>query len=130
MNKPLTFLLLSLIIVFSSCQKNEYIVPNRTIVTQINGVDWRSNDGGRTFVTRIDMPEIDNYFNENGAAIVFVSFGTVEYEQIPQVFDGVSYRYTTRPGEIAITIENATGEGIVKAPRGPMDVKIILIDSQ
>ena len=130
MKKALSLLILSIVLVISACEKTEYVVPNRTIVTLVNPGDWRSTNGGRSYEASIDMPEIDEYFNENGAAIVFVSFGEVPYEQIPQVFKGVSYRYSTRPGQIVLSLESATGEGTINPPGDAMDVKIILIDSQ
>ena len=130
MKKALILLIFPLVLFVSACQKNEYIVPNRTILTLVEPGDWRSTNGGRSFEANIEMPEIDEYFNENGAALVFISFGVVEYDQIPQVFDGFSYRYSTRPGRIVITIEDATGTGVIPPPTGDMDVKIVLIDSQ
>lgn len=130
MKRALILLILPLVLFVSACQKNEYIVPNRTILTQVSANSWRTLDNQVTYEATIDMPEIDEFFNENGAALVFVSFGVVAYDQIPQVFNGVSYRYSMRPGEIIITIESATGTGTVTRPEGPMDVKVVLIDSQ
>lgn len=130
MKRNLLLLILPIVLFVTSCQKNEYVIPNRTIVTSVSPGNWTTNDQGRTYRAGIDMPEIDEFFNENGAAVVFVSFGTVAYEQIPQVFNGVSYRYTTRPGQIVITIESSNGTGTVNPPSGPMDVKIVLIESQ
>jgi hypothetical protein len=130
MKKILLLLILPILLFVTACQKTEYVIPNRTILTEVRIDDWKTTDLERTYSASIDMPEIDNFFNENGAALVYVSFGTVGYEQIPQVFEGVSYRYVTRPGQIIITIENSDGEGRVFPPEVPMDVKIILIDSQ
>ncbi len=130
MKKIVLFLILPVLLFVVGCQENESIVPNRTILTQIRAGDWVTTDNGITYNTSIDMPEIDDYFNERGAALVYVSFGSVDYEQIPQVFTGISYRYITRPGMIVITIENSDGTGTVRPPGSAMDVKIVLIDSE
>src|SRR5690606_26675650 len=111
------------------CEK-KYVVPNRTILDQIAPGRWVAGDNGQTFSVGIPMPEIDDYFNEYGAAIVYVSFGTIDYEAITQVFDGVSYHYVTKPGQIVITIESSDGIEPVNPPDIAMDVKIVLIDSK
>ena len=74
------------------------------------------------------MPEIDDYFNHNGGVFVYISFDNETYEQVPQVYNGVSYSYITRPGEIVMEIQSSDGIGTVTPP-GAVRMKIILIDS-
>ena len=127
MNRSLIFMCLSLIIFAAGCKK-EMIVPNRTIITTLNSGSWIQNDGGRTYTAAIDMPEIDNYFNDHGGVLVYISFDNGTYEQVPQVYNGVSYSYITRTGQIVLEIQSSDGLGTVTPP-GTVKVKIVLIDS-
>ena len=104
------------------------IVPNRTIITTLNSGSWIKNDGGRNYTAAIDMPEIDNYFNDHGGVLVYISFDNGTYEQVPQVYNGVSYSYITRTGQIVLEIQSSDGLGTVTPP-GTVKVKIVLIES-
>jgi len=127
MKKPI--LLLSIILLFfgAGCKK-EQIVPNRTIHTTLNASNWIKLDGGRAYTASINMPEIDNYFNDYGGVLVYVSFENGTYEQIPQVYNGVSYSYLTRSGQIVMEIQSSDGIGTISPP-GTIKVKIVLIES-
>lgn len=125
----LLLITLPLIILISSCQKNEYVVPNRTIITELKPGNWITSDNGRTYSAAIDMPEIDNYFNERGGVLVYASFGNQVFEQLPQVYDGVAYSYTTQPGQIVIDVQSSDGIVIIENPPGSMTIKIVLIES-
>ena len=127
MKRSLIFICLSLIISIAGCKK-EMIVPNRTIITTLNSVNWVQNSGGRTYTATINMPEIDNYFNDHGAVLVYISFENGTYEQVPQVYNGVSYSYITRTGQIILEIQSSSGLGTVTPP-GTVKVKIVLIKS-
>lgn len=127
MKRSLIFICLSLIIFIAGCKK-EMIVPNRTIITTLNSVNWVQNSGGRTYTATINMPEIDNYFNDHGAVLVYISFENGTYEQVPQVYNGVSYSYITRTGQIILEIQSSSGLGTVTPP-GTVKVKIVLIKS-
>ena len=127
MKRSLIFICLSLIISIAGCKK-EMIVPNRTIITTLNSGNWVQNSGGRTYTAAINMPEIDNYFNDHGAVLVYISFENGTYEQVPQVYNGVSYSYITRTGQIILEIQSSSGLGTVTPP-GTVKVKIVLINS-
>ena len=111
----------------SGCTK-EYVVPNRTIITELSGSDWRSNNQGRSFAAEIDMPEIDDYVNEHHGVLVYISFGDRTYEQVPQVYNGVSYSYYTAPGKMVLELQSSDGISTVNPP-GSMTVKIVLVES-
>lgn len=128
MKKSLLFVCLCLIITTTGCQKEEIIIPNRTIITNMNSGNWIKLDGGRTYTASIDMPEIDNYFNDHGGVLVYISFENGTYEQIPQVYNGVSYSYVTRSGQIVLEIQSSDGIGTITPP-GTIRVKIVLIES-
>jgi hypothetical protein len=121
------FSLVLIMLSLASCNK-EYVVPNRTIITELFAEDWDNLDQGRNFVAEIDMPEIDDYVNEHHGVLVYVSFGNRTYEQIPQVYNGVSYTYFTRPGQLVMELQSSDGISVVTPP-GSMTVKIVLIES-
>ncbi len=127
MKRSLIFICLTLVIFIAGCKK-EMIVPNRTIITTLNSGNWVQNNGGRTYTAAINMPEIDNYFNDHGGILVYISFENGTYEQVPQVYNGVSYSYLTRTGQIVLEIQSSDGLGTVTPP-GTVKVKIVLIDS-
>ena len=127
MKRSLIFICLSFLIFAAGCKK-EMIVPNRTIITTLNSGSWVQTSGGRTYTAVINMPEIDNYFNDHGGVLVYISFDSGTYEQVPQVYNGVSYSYITRTGQIVMEIQSSDGLGTVTPP-GTVKVKIVLIDS-
>lgn len=127
MKRSLFFVCLALIVLAAGCKK-EMIVPNRTIITTLNTGNWIRLDGGRTYTASIDMPEIDNYFNDHGGVLVYISFDNGTYEQVPQTYNGVSYSYVTRAGQIVMEIQSSDGTGTVTPP-GTVKVKIVLIES-
>lgn len=121
---PLFLILFSV----SACTK-EYVVPNKTIITELRPGDWINvNNQGRNYTAAIDMPEIDDYVNEHHGILVYVSFGDRTYEQIPQVYNGVSYSYYTKPGQIVMELQSSNGTSVITPP-GSMTVKIVLIES-
>lgn len=125
-------LLVPLLLFFSSCQKNEYIdvVENRTIIVNIPASSWRSDNGGRSFFATVDMPEVTNEFNERGGVLVYLTFGNRTYEQLPQVYKGISYRFTSSPGRIDLELERAEGNLTIEPPAQTITAKIILVESQ
>lgn len=128
MKRSILLICLSLLVFAAGCKK-EGIVPNRTIITTINSGSWTQSNGGRTYTAVIDIPEIDSYFNDHGGVLVYISFDNGgSYEQVPQVYNGVSYSYITRPGEIVMEIQSSDGLGTVTPP-GTVRVKIVLIES-
>jgi hypothetical protein len=126
--KKLPLLLALFFFVLSAGCKKEQIVPNRTILTTLNSGNWIKLLGGRSYTASINMPEIDNYFNDYGGVLVYVSFESGTYEQIPQVYNGVSYSYLTRSGQIVMEIQSSDGQAIISPP-GSVKVKIVLIES-
>lgn len=127
MKRPILLFALFVLVLSAGCKK-EQIVPNRTILTTLNSGNWIKLDGGRSYSASINMPEINNYFNDYGGILVYVSFETGTYEQIPQVYNGVSYSYLTRSGQIVIEIQSSDGLAVVTPP-GSVKVKIVLIES-
>jgi hypothetical protein len=71
MKKSILLLALVVIVMSSSCKK-EQIVPNRTIITTLSPGNWIKLNGGKSYTASINMPEIDNYFNDYGGVLVYV----------------------------------------------------------
>jgi hypothetical protein len=125
--KRLLLLIIPLFIL-ASCEKNEYVTPNQTIITNLGPGNWIGSNNSRNYRAAINVPEIDSYLNENGAVLVYASFGGQVYEQIPQVYNGVAYSFTHSPGQVTIEIQSSDGVGVVTPP-GSVKIKIVLVDS-
>jgi hypothetical protein len=123
MKKSVFLFAMSIMLLGAGCKK-EYIVPNRTIFATLNPGNWIKLDGGRSYTASINMPEIDNNFNDYGGVLVYISFDNGTYE----VYNGVSYSYLTRSGQIVLEIQSSDGIGTVTPP-GSVKVKIVLIES-
>jgi hypothetical protein len=65
MKKSVFLFAMSIMLLGAGCKK-EYIVPNRTIFATLNPGNWIKLDGGRSYTASINMPEIDNNFNDYG----------------------------------------------------------------
>jgi len=127
MKKIILLLMLPTALFISSCQKN-VVLPNRTIIVNLTPGNWLPLNGGNSYTAAINVPELDDYMNEMGGVLVYLSFGEQTYEQIPQVYNGDSYSFVTRPGQIVLELQQSGGSGTVLRP-GNMTVKIILMDS-
>ena len=120
-------LFLSAFLLFASCKK-EYVVPNKTIVVNLGPGNWIQLNGGESYSAAINIPELDDYMNERGGVLVYISFGERTYEQIPQVYKGDAFSYITKPGQVVLEVQRFNGTNIVSPP-GSMTVKIVLIES-
>lgn len=124
-------LLLGLVgFLFSSCKK-EYITeatPNQTIITNVPTSVWKTDDNGVTYYASLSVPEITPDFNTNGGVLVYISYGNGVFEEVPEVYQGVSYSYTHNTGNVSIYAQNSSGTGTVTPPSN-VTVKIILVDS-
>ncbi len=130
MKKILSILFIAVIAIgLSSCKKT-YITPNpnRTIIYDVPTSSWVLSDDGRSYYAILDdLPEIDNYFNENGGVLIYFNFNKGVYEQAPYTFNNVAYSYTHETGNIVLYAQ--TPNGVTPVLPDAMKVKIILIDS-
>ncbi|MDB5089059.1 MAG: hypothetical protein JWR09_3053 [Mucilaginibacter sp.] len=117
-----------IVLAASSCTKN-YVTPNQTILIDVKSTDWTTTDGGLTYSAVIDAPEIDSYFNDHGGVLLYLSFTDGVYEQIPEVYQGISYSYTHNTGSIALYAQSATGTSVISRPDVSV-LKFLLIDSK
>lgn len=126
--KYLLTLIMPLMLLVTACEKTEYVVPNRTVIVDLRARDWDLRENGRTYEAFIDLPEYDDYLNEEGAILVYASFEGSNYEQIPQVYKGVSYSFVANRGSLLVQIQSADGQQAV-TPATAVRLKIVLIDS-
>jgi len=129
MKKILSIVCAVVLFTASSCTK-QYITPNpnQTILIHVASSTWTTTDGGKTYSSVINMPEIDSYFNDHGGVLVYFSFTNGVYEQIPEVYQGVSFSYTHNQGSLALYAQSADGVTPTTAP-SDMTVKLVLINS-
>lgn len=129
MKKILTLVSCVIMLAASSCTK-KYITPNpnQTILINVKSNTWTTSDGGKTFVSIVDAPEIDSYFNDHGGVLLYFSFTNGVYEQIPEVYDGVSFSYTHNKGSIALYAQASDGVSVIQPP-ADMVLKFLLINS-
>lgn len=127
--KKLIFLLVIFAVTFLSCKK-QYVDPpnpNQTILYDVPSSEWITNDYGVTYETNLDVPEITDSFNQYGQVSVYISYGNDVYEQIPQVYNDVSFSFTHSTGSVFIYSQDITHNGM--PPPSSATIKIILTDS-
>ena len=129
MKKILTIISCVMLIAASSCTK-KYITPNpnQTILITVNSSTWTTNDGGKTYSSVVNTPEIDSYFNDHGGVLVYFSFTNGVYEQIPEVYQGISFSYTHNPGSLALYAQASDGVSVIQPP-ADLTMKLLLIES-
>jgi len=114
---------------FSSCKK-EYITqasPNQTILFNVAATAWTLSADGKSYLAVISTPEIDSYFNNYGGVLAYFSFTTGVYEQIPEVYNGVSYSYTHNAGSVVLYAQSFDGSTPVKP--AALVLKLLLLKS-
>jgi len=127
MKKIVPFLLLILVL-FSSCTKNNVVIPNTTITTDVLSTDWKYSTTTKTYYVNITMPELTQQTNATDGILVSFSAGNDIYEAVPEVYNGDSYTFTHQPGIITIEVQTANG-ATVNPPTYTIHLKIVLIPS-
>ena len=118
-----TFVLFSV----SSCTK-QYITPNPnvTVTATLAPTDWTLYTDGKSYQAPITVPAIGSGFAQYGGVIVAISYANGVYEQIPEVYNGISYSYTYNAGNVTIYAQSADGTTPVQ-PTQNINVKITLV---
>lgn len=127
MKKCVLFLAI-ITLAFASCKK-EYIAPpnsSQTLSYDVSSNDWVSYDNGDSHSVSINVPELTSDLNKNGQVSVYISFGNGAYEQIPEVYNDISYSFTHSPGEIIIDVQDLAHLGI--PPPSDAIVKVVLTE--
>ncbi len=130
MKKKTLLFILPILLILSSCSKEEvFVTPNRTIFYTIPANAWSSGDQGITFSTNIEIAELTADFNERGGVFVYINQGGNIYEPIPQVYDGIAYSYTTQPGIVELDIQSSDARETISPP-ATTTIKIVLVESE
>lgn len=133
--KKLTLLLLCVTTLgLVSCKKDTYVnngTNNLTIVKYIEPSAWALSSDGFTYSATILDSRIDKRTYDNDGILVYISRGNGSYyEQLPFVYDALSYSYSVTPGSISIDVQSSDfQEATPVKPSSTMRVKIVLIES-
>src|SRR4051812_10413589 len=129
MKKLISILCVAMVVIgLSSCTK-KYITPNpnQTIIFTVAQSAWQLSSDGKSYYAVISTPEIDSYFNDYGGVLVYFSFTSGVYEQVPEVYNGVSYSYTHNKGSVVLYAQTPNGTTPVKPD--PLTLKLLLLTS-
>ena len=124
MKKILTLICCTIVLAATSCKK-EYVTTSpsaTTIFDTLPAFAANSDVGGYT--STLTVPEITDYYDKHGAVLVYLdNDGT--YEQLPNVYGGVTFRAEYGNGVLYIDAQNS--DGTVPAKPEPRKVKIVLV---
>lgn len=80
------------------------------------------------YETEIEVPDLTQAINDNGAVLVYFDFGGQGvFEALPQVYSDVSISYNTFPGSLLIQMTGINNIEI-DPPAGEIFCKIVLIE--
>lgn len=121
--------LLFMVLLSSSCTKEQVVQPNRTILATLRQADWKYDANSKTYYNQIAMPEINNNVNLADGVLVYITYDNAIYEALPNVLDGVTFIYRYQPGSLTVEMQGAGG-AVVNPPGSDIGIKIVLIPSQ
>jgi hypothetical protein len=126
MKKILTLLMVCVVFAASSCKK-ETVVAAGAITTFKTATNWATSDNGITYTADVVVPELDSYYQNSGAVLVYNDLGNGEFEQLPDVYGGITYSVTYSVGHVFIDAQNADGASTTPIPPN-LNLKIVLVD--
>lgn len=136
--KKYLFLMIALagLVGMSGCKKTEVveraIMPNRTFIYTVTSNQWQLSQDGLTLFHDIDLPELEQYYLEQGNVSVAISGDNEQsYDILPATYNGYSYSVNYTAGFVTLKVEDPLLEaGIeLKPPASSIVVKIVLSDS-
>jgi hypothetical protein len=127
MKKLLSILCVSIIALTAASCKKETIVTPGALPIFAKANNWASTDGGKTYSADVSVPEIDDYYDRNGAVLVYNDLGNGEYEALPSVYGGITYRFTYTGGHVYLDAQNSDGNSVTPLPP-TLNLKIVLVD--
>jgi hypothetical protein len=131
MKKILYLLLISGGLLAASCTKRyeEVVHPNQTLYVNLSPSDWTTADTSKNYTATV-TPQTGSDFGagSDGVLIYFTFDGGNTYEQIPEVYNNVSFSYTVTRGVITLYAQSANGAQTISAPVA-LKAKIILVPS-
>ncbi|MDN5287284.1 MAG: hypothetical protein JWR38_3558 [Mucilaginibacter sp.] len=130
MKKILFLLFIGIGISASSCKKETIVGPGAlTIFTNVQSSQWSLSTTGafQGYTADVSVPDIDSYYNENGAVLVYLDHGNDGgFELLPNVNGGNSLWYTYKQGHVYLNSQNADGSAPTQNP-GALALKIVLV---
>jgi len=133
MNRFILAIFAFVIVVSSSCKKQTTIVSPDSTTINLIGTNWTTSDGGKTFTTSISTPEITNYYQTQGAVLLYDYIGNTsayqnEYEQLPSVYDGITYKFSYNVGALFIDAQSTTVDtGTTINTPADITLKLVLV---
>lgn len=135
MKKILTLVCCTILLAATSCTK-KYVTPGaKTVFTNITADMWHVDNSGAAgsvhgYTVDVPVKDITNYYDDNGAVLVYIDYSNGQspgsYEQIPNVYDNVTYRVTYYTAG-HLYIDAQTSNGAIPDNPGPVALKIVLI---
>ena len=127
MKKILFLLVIGGALFTASCTKRYDVVqPNQHYTTTVKPSDWTVTSDGKSDSVSLPAKQIGNYFNQQGAVLVYFSFFEGVYEQIPEVYNNVSYSYYNDAGNLVLYSQDAGGT-TPYLPTQDITVKLVLV---
>jgi len=122
--------------ILPGCTKttNEVVIPNQTILYEINPNDWKLDNATGTYYFVIDAPELKNVNQTDGVVVSMARYSagssTVpqSFELLPQVIDTQSYFVIHDDSKVEIDIKGVNGATSLK-PSNRVRIKIVFIPS-
>ena len=134
MKKILTILGCVILFAASSCTK-QYVSPattNQTYLYDVPATAWtpyKDNFGNSSYQASIAVNALSGDVAKYAGVLVAMSYdGGSTYEQLPEVYDGISYSYVYSSGNVSVYAQSSDGTAAVQ-PTLPIRVKVILVDS-
>lgn len=130
MKKILLLLMISGALFMASCTKQyNQVVPNQTVYADLAPSDWTTTDNGQNYTTTITPPSGSDFGASSDGVLVYFSFDNgATYEQIPEVYNNVSFTCTINKGIITLYAQSANGSETIPVPEA-LKAKIILVPS-
>ena len=130
MKKILLFFFIGSTLLAASCTKNyTEVTPNQTLTATLASSDWTTDDNGLNYTTTVTPPEKGAFGSSSDGILIYLPVDDGKtYEQVPEVYNNVSYTYTNDGGVITLFAQSANGAETIDVPP-PLGVKIIVVPS-
>ena len=122
--------------ILPGCTKttNEVVIPNQTILYEINPGDWGYEQATGTYFYSIKVPELNNVNQTDGVVVSMARYSSgstqvpQSFELLPQVIDNQSYFVIHDDQAVEVDIKGVNGATSLK-PTTRVRIKIVLIPS-
>lgn len=130
----LPLLLLGFILPGCTKTTNEVVIPNQTILFEINPNDWGQDPDGKFFYS-IPVSELNNVNQLDGVIVSMARYDPANptvvpqsFELLPQVYNNQSYFVIHNDEAVEVDIKGINGVASQK-PAAKVRIKIVLVPS-